>query len=475
MPKKIEIEKYFISIPLYRKFLINFNASIIVFAIIIIAGLIITGYNIYGEELIEKKGDIINILIEFFPLLIILTLALIGIVTANALWFRKQVISPITIVEEIIYAIKQENFAKRINLKPGDKSKKIADSLNQMMELLSNLIQSKEEKKEIQNNLIKFLQILTSASQGDLTKRAEVTPDIFGSLADAFNFMAESLSQLIGEVKSSAREVEDKTNILNEIINKLKEGAQIQKTEFAKIASMIVESCKIATSTSDKMIVATEVSQEAREAIHKWNEIMTETMNSMQLIGAAIQIINKRMKLLSERLMEIGTISTLISDIANRTNLLALNASIEAARAGEESKGFIVIAEEIRALSEKTAKSSKNIAEILISIQEEASLVTKHLEEETNFVEMGTKMFDETTSIFEKIDTVIRKIGDIIVEINNFTKKQKEITELQVSSINEVKIVTENVIHVTEELTNLSQSFSKTSHELIEVTGKFKV
>lgn len=475
MPKKIEVERKILSMSLYRKFLIVFNISIIISTAILLAGLIITGYNIYGEEFITKRFGIINTIIEFAPTLIIFALALIGISTANVLWFRKQVVAPISVIEEAIDAIRQGNFDRRIDIKTGDEFQKIATAFNQMMDKLSTLIQTEEEKKEMQNNIVKFLQIMTSASEGDLTKRAEVTPDVFGSLADAFNLMTDGLSQLVQDVQTSAGDVGEKTIIINDIIKKLKEGDQIQKKEIEKIAAMIAESSDIATSTTDKTMVATDISEEALNAINKGNEIITETMSSIQLIRAAVQVINRRMKLLSEKLMEIGTISTIISEIANRTNLLALNASLEAARAGEEGKGFIVIAEEIRSLSDKTAKSSKNISEILTSIQEEASLVTKHLEEETDYVEVGTKMITETTSIFEKIDVVIRKIVNIIVEINNFAKKQKEITFDEVNSINEVKEVTNNITKITEGLTDISESLSKTSNELIQITGRFKV
>jgi len=475
MPKRADIEKKILAVSLYRKFLIVFNTSIFLSITILLAGLILTGYNIYGEEFITKRIGIVETLIKFAPAIVIFALALIAISTANVLWFRKQIIYPITVIEDSIEAIIKGNFDKRINLKTGDEFQKIAEAFNQMMDKLSTLIQTEEEKREMQNNIIKFLQVMTSASEGDLTKRAEVTPDVFGSLADAFNLMADGLSQLVNEVQNSANNVGEKTVTINEIITKLKTGAQIQKNEIEKIASMIAESSEIVSSTTEKTMVATDVSKEALEAINKGNEIITETMSSIQLIRAAVQVINRRMKLLSEKLMEIGTISSIISEIANRTNLLALNASLEAARAGEEGKGFIVIAEEIRGLADRTAKSSKNISEILTSIQEEASLVTKHLEEETNYVEIGTKMVTETTSIFEKIDSIISKIGDIILDINEFAKKQKNITFDEVSSIDEVKKVTENITTITEELTTLSQSLSKTSKELIEVTERFKV
>jgi twitching motility protein PilJ len=474
-PKRLEEEKKIMSVSLYRRFLIIFNLSIIISTAILITGLMLTGYEIYGEEFIMKKFGIINTIIKFAPVLAFFCLALIGISTFNVFWFRKHIVAPISKMEEIIEAIRQGNYEKRIDIKTGDEYQKIAEAFNQMMDKLSTLIQTEEEKKQMQNNIIKFLQIMTTASEGDLTQRAEVTPDVYGSLADAFNLMADGLSELVKEVKESAEDVGQKSVVLNEIIRKLQSGANIQREEIEKIAILIQESTELATSASEKTTLATAVSKDALEAIVQGNEIVNETINSIQLIRTAVQGINRRMKLLSEKLMEIGTISTIISEIANRTNLLALNASIEAARAGEEGKGFVVIAEEIRGLSERTAKSSKNIAEIITAIQDEATVVTKHLEEETNYVETGTNMVAQTNTVFEKINNVIKRIGDIINEINETAQKQKEITYSEVNSIEGVKEVTNNILKITDELTSVSESLSGTSKELVDLTGRFKV
>lgn len=460
---------------LYRKFLIIFNFSIILSTIILLAGLIITGYQIYGEEFIVRQIGIMESILKFLPVLIVFAIALIAISTFNVFWFRKQVVNPLSMMEQAIEAIKAGNFEKRIRLKTGDEFEKIAETFNQMMDRLSTLIQTEEEKKEIQANIIKFLQIMTSASEGDLSKRAEVTPDVFGSMADAFNLMADGLSELVKEVKNSADDIGQKSAVVNEIIQKLQKGVEIEKQEMEKVISLIEEASNIATQTSEKTKIATDVSKEALDAITKGNEIVTETINSMQLIRTAVQGINRRMKLLGEKLMEISTISTLISDIANRTNLLALNASIEAARAGESGRGFVVIAEEIRTLSEKTAKSSHSIADIIAGIQEEATAVTRNLEEETNYVEIGTNMVSKTTDIFETIDSIIKKIGQIIIEINESAIKQKEITDYEVGSIRDVKSVIEITTRITDELTNISKSLEETSKILIESSERFKV
>ncbi len=195
---------------------------------------------------------ILNTFLKFSPILGIFALALIAISTANVFWFRKQIIVPLSLIEEAVEAIRKGNFEKRIKLSTGDEFEKIADAFNQMMDKLSTLIQTEEERKEMQKNIIKFLQIMTQASEGDLTQKAEVTPDIFGSLADAFNLMIDGLSELVREVKIRAEDVGQHSNILNEIIQKLQSGAEIQKQEIEKIVSLIENASEIALRTKEK-------------------------------------------------------------------------------------------------------------------------------------------------------------------------------------------------------------------------------
>ncbi|MCS7214918.1 MAG: methyl-accepting chemotaxis protein [Thermodesulfovibrio sp.] len=472
-----EISKSHVKKPsgLYRKFIVIFNLSVIFTTLIIVAGLIFTDYEIFGERLIMKKIGDMKSLLEFTPVLGLFALALIGISIINVIWFKKHIVSPISVLEESMEAIKKGNFEKRIRLRTGDEFQKIGDTFNQMMDKISTLIQTEEEKKEIQNSLINFLQLLSKASEGDLTQRAEVTPDIFGSLADAFNIMADGLSELVKEVKKSAEDIGQKTNIINEIIQKLQNATEIQKEQIDRIVSLIEESSELATKTKDKSQIALNISKEAINSIVKGNEIVTETINSMQLINKAINAINSRMKLLSEKIMEIATASELISDIANKTNLLALNASIEAEKAGKEGKGFLIIAEEIKNIAEKTNKSSKEIAGLISIIQDETLSLSKALEEETKKIDTGTTMVSQTPLVFETIDSTIKNIGKLIEEINEFALKQSEMTEVKVNSAQQIKEGTENINELSKELTDISNSMADNSNELINSIEKFRV
>lgn len=459
---------------LFTRFLLVFNISIITSTVVILLGLMVTGYHIYKDQFIISQMGIFTTLFKFAPMLAILAVTLALISTCNVLWFKRSVMNPLSAIDRVMRRVKSGDFAERVHLARKDEFYSIAETFNETMDKLRAYVQTQEERKKTQDNVIKFLNILSAASEGDLTKKADVTPDVFGSLADAFNLMVEGLSQLISEVKTSAEDANSKSEAISSIIERLQDGADMQMQEVKTASEGVNASAASAVTITERTQAARSITEDASAAVSKGSRIVSDSIDGMQLIRVTVQAINKRMKHLAERLMEIGTISQLISEIANRTNLLALNASIEAARAGEQGKGFVVIAEEIRGLSERSAKSTKQIGEIISTIQAEAAGVTKHLEEETHHVEMETNMATDTGTIFEEISGTIQRIGAIVSEINDAAEGQRTLTSKVVTSIEAVQRVSLQVLQIVRELTDISSSLSDTSTALATSTKRFK-
>ncbi len=453
---------------LYRKFLGVFFLSTILF-LIILSGVIATAYTIYGEEKIMSN------LINFAPAFGLLAIAFVGISTANILWFKKHIISPLSAIENAIENIRRENYEKKIRLKTADEFQKIADAINLLTDKLNTFVQIEEEKKEMQNNLIKFLQLMTSVSEGDLTLKAEATPDVFGSLADAFNLMSYKIGEVIIESKKSADELEQKSQIISEIIQKLQNSMEIHKEEVEKISYFVEKTSDITTQTDEKIRTAMDISNESMSTLLKGSEAVTETAKIMQLIKTIAQNINSKMKTLSEKLTEIETISTIINEIANRLDLLALNASIEAARAGEEGRGFTVIADEIKALSEKATRSSKHIENIIRSLHEEAKAITGGLEEEASYLGTVTDTVSQVVSVFDNIDSTIIKTEQIIKEINETLQKQKELVDENSAYAQRLKEPIDEMSTMVNKIVDVSSLLSDTSKKLMEVTEGFKI
>jgi twitching motility protein PilJ len=429
----------------------------------------VIGSGVYVDDVASQ------IAVERNKILVFTAIGILLVIFVNLLWYRRNIASPLKAIGSGIDKVKTGNYADRIKINSRDEFYDIAETFNSTMDKVTTLIQTDDERKRMQEDIVRFLNILSAASDGDLSQKAEVTPDVFGSLADAFNLMVEGLSDLIKEVKKSAEEANTRSIALAEIIRKLEAGADMQKIEVKTASEAVIISAESATMIAGKTKVAQQISEDAFAAINRGGKIVADSINGMQLIRVTVQAINKRMKLLSEKMMEIGIISQLISEIANRTNLLALNASIEAARAGEQGKGFVIIADEIRGLAERSGKSTKQISEIIGSIQNEAATVTKHLEEETNYVEMETNMASDTGTIFAQIETIIKNIGSITTEIDAATGDQKAITAKVAISMEEVQRISQDVLNVVSDLTEISTSLSDSSNFMITSTERFKI
>lgn len=436
-----------------------------------------------------KEGEVIGVLtvsvpsknrnlfavMKAHPLVAGGSLIFILTVAFNFVWFRHSVIKPIDSIKNVISSVGRGSYQERISLRTKDEFTDVADTFNVAMDRIVGSIQTEEERKKAQEHMVGFLNLMSAAAEGNLTHKAEVTPDIFGSLADAFNVMVDGLADLITRVKNSIEDMNRERLRILDVLKEMERDAELQMNEVRKATSAVDNASTSATLITNKTRTAQKVSQNALESIDRGNKTVLESLDGMQLIRVTIQSINKRMKFLSEKLLEIGTISQLITEISNRTDLLAINASIEAARAGEQGKGFVVIAEEIRGLAERSSKSTKQIGEIINAIQVEANEVTKYLEQETNYVESETKMASDTAAVFRDVENVIKNINSIVSEIDTSAEGQKTITTKVVDSMNAIQNVSQQLLKIVRDFSEIAGSLSNTSVDLLSFTTKFKL
>ncbi len=394
---------------------------------------------------------------------------------SSFLWFEFRIIQPLIKIDSTLQEFKTGNYDARIPISTKDELGEIAFTFNTTLDKLVTLIQTDAERKQMQKNILQFLETLSAASEGDLSKRLEVTPDIFGSLGDAFNLMVEGLSDLIEKVKGSVEEVNNESNRMMQVLKQLESGASSQMIQVKRATQSVNQAAMSANEITDKTKKAEEISINASNAIVNGGKAVDSAIEGVQLIRLTIQAINKRMKYLSERLMEIVTISHLINEIANRTNILAINASIEATRAGEQGKGFVVISDEIRSLAERASKSSKQITDIINAVQTESTIVTKHLDEGTKYIEIGTKTAADTETAFKEIEKTIKDMGVIISEISSSAEGQKQLTSDAVSSIEAVQMVSVQVLNLVHDFTEISKSLTETSNMLISSIERFRL
>ncbi len=396
--------------------------------------------------------------------------ALFGIIAG--LFASNRITVPLNILMRGIESVGKGEFVE-IQAPSRDEFAEIARVFNETIGRLKKYIQTDEQRQKTEENVINFLEVVSDASDGDLTVRAPVTEDVFGSIADAYNLMIESLADLLTETTRDAREVGDESRHLNDIFMRMKSGTESQLQFVTEATDAAGTTADSASEIADKAALAQTSSDKVDEATGLGSAQIAKNIEGMQLIRVTVQVINKKMKSLSERLLEIGTISQLISDVATRTTILAMNASIEASRAGEQGRGFLIISDEIKRLADESSEATREIGGIIKAIQSEANAVTSALEEETSTVEQQTRLAQETGTALEEIERATQQSKQLVNEITGLSHHQHQVSDKMVNAIHKMADITAQTSSLVTEASQISEGLNGVSEKLLGSLSQF--
>ena len=400
-------------------------------------------------------------------------LLLLLFIVLSSHWNNRMVLS----LRELRNSIERINLGdfSEIDIDPKDEIAATALMFNQTLDQYKDAIIADSEREATQLNLINFLEVVSEAADGDLSLKAPVTADAFGSIADAYNLMIESLSDLLQDTRQNAQDVGKQTKNLIQIFSEMEMGADTQSDQVEKAIEAVRSSALAAKDISEKASQAQGTSNQVDVVTERGSNLVTDNIEGMQLIRVTVQVINKKMKSLSERLLEIGTISQLISEIATRTTILAMNASIEASRAGEQGRGFLVISDEIKRLADKSAEATKQINGVIKSIQTEAGEVTASLEEETKTVEIQTRLAQDTGEAFHAIQEAIQLSKGVVTEISTLSSKQLEMTNNVEQSMEKVAEISELTLKQVKDSAAITTGLTEQSTVLLSSVDTFRL
>ncbi len=325
-----------------------------------------------------------------------------------------------------------------VEVQPRSKNDTLGKAFVSMIEGLSNLVRN----------------VRDAASQV-----ASASNQVAGASDESAKISLQT-SSAIDEVTSTMHEMS--VNVQNMVKSTQTQASSVSETS-ASIDQMVASIQRVA----DTAKVLLDISNRSREEVHSGISTMDKATDGLNRINTTIQSSGEIIDVLGQRADDIGKIIEVIDDLAEQTNLLALNAAIEAARAGEHGLGFAVVADEVRKLAEKSAQSTKEISELIQSIQKEARKAVENMNRSTGIVNEGLGLGQE-------LNTALRKISNVVTEVYKFAQEIGAATNEQSHGSSQIARATTRLNEITHEINSAVEEQASGAHAVVKAMERMR-
>ncbi len=315
-----------------------------------------------------------------------------------------------------------------------------------------------------------------TSRERDLTLRVNIKgKDEITSMANVFNTMMDEFSKLMSQVMASANQLSSSAEQLTNITGKASEDVMRQHAESDQVATAINEMSSTVQDVTKNANEAAKASRTADEQVSKGNQVVGSAISGINQLAEQVASTSEVIKDLDSESGNISTVLNVIRDIAEQTNLLALNAAIEAARAGEQGRGFAVVADEVRTLAQRSQESTQEINDIINRLQEKAASAVGAMESGLQQTESTVVLAQQAGESLVEITTAIASITEMNMQIAGAAEEQSVVAEeinRNVVNITQIAVETAGGARDT---ADTSQALSQMAVELRDMINRFKV
>ncbi len=409
------------------------------------------------------------------------------------LWITKMIIGKINNLNTAARQVADGNLDVNLNVNSQDEVGVLAESFRHMTMNIKNsqdllekekesitqkveeaVSESEQQKQYLSDSIERILGEMNRFADGDLTVHiTNDKDDEIGKLFKGFNTAVDNIKKMILQVTEAVQSTAASSSQISSSSEEMAAGAQEQSAQTTEVAGAVEQMTKTILETTKNSSIAAEAARNSGEIAKGGGKVVVETIEGMNRIAEVVSKSATMVQALGKSSDQIGEIVQVIDDIADQTNLLALNAAIEAARAGEQGRGFAVVADEVRKLAERTTKATKEIASMIKQIQKDTSSAVESMVEGQEEVEKGKKLADEAGKSLNEIIKGAEQVVDVITQVAAASEEQSSASEQISNNVEAISNVTHESAGGIQQIARAAEDLNRFTVNLQELVSRF--
>jgi methyl-accepting chemotaxis protein len=438
-----------------------------------------------------KTGLYTNVIVALIVAMLILLVAAIMIVV-------RKVIQPIGELDATTHAITAGNFDKRVTVRTEDEIGAVGASFNTMVSSMQqarerllhekNLAESaqkqaqqlsassEEQRMYLSQSVQKMLDAMDRFQSGDLMVRLDATgTDEIARLYSGFNASVEGIGQLVEQVITATEAALSEAAHISEAAGQMASTAEEQAAQTVQIASSAEEMARTVTENAHSTSQAASIAAQGGSRASGGEMVMVQAITKIRDIARVVEDAATIVQRLGDSSTEIGEIVQVIEEIADQTNLLALNAAIEAARAGEQGRGFAVVADEVRKLAERTAQATKQIGTTIRQIQQETEQAVGGIQKGNSEIQDGLRLAEQAGTSLRSVVADANNVGSLIQTVAFASEQQSGTSEEIAKSIEQMSASVEESSANINEIARGAEQLYAMMQDIMRNAARFRI
>ena len=319
------------------------------------------------------------------------------------------------------------------------------------------------------------MEVVREVAAGNLQAHIKIRDGDSGSLLATMKNMRDQLREMVAKIQDNAAQVKDSSGSLASSAEQLTQASTRQSESASSMAAAIEQMTVSISHVSENASDAQRMSQESGEVSHDGGAIITQAVNEIALIAETVHLTASSITALGEQSKQISAVVQVIKEVADQTNLLALNAAIEAARAGEQGRGFAVVADEVRKLAERTTQSTLEIAAVIDKVQSGTDDAVRQMDQMVERVTKGQLLASEAGSRIEAIQKSVQQVMEAILQISSALREQSSASQSIASHVESMAQMTEENSATAKGTASSAQVLAELADNMTTLANRFRV